>query len=150
MTDGSTEGGLFNDPWGIAVGPDGLVYVADTWNHRIQVFSPDGDFLRMWSAFEIDGVLDGFWGPRGIAVDENNHVFVTDTGKQRVVIFDTEGNYLSQFGGIGLEDGKMDEPVGIAVSKDGLVYIADTWNYRIQFLRQLTVVWITSRSIAGM
>lgn len=132
VTDGNTPGGLFNDPWGIAVGPDGLVYVADTWNHRIQVFNPDGEFLRMWSAFDINGVLDGFWGPRGIVVDENNHVFVTDTGKQRVVIFDAEGNYLSQFGGIGLEEGKMDEPVGIAVSEDGLIYIADTWNYRIQ------------------
>ena len=132
VTDGNALGGLFNDPWGIAVGPDGLVYVADTWNHRIQVFNPEGEFLRMWSAFDISGVLDGFWGPRGIAVDENNHVFVTDTGKQRVVIFDTDGNYLSQFGGIGLEDGKMDEPVGIAVSEDGLVYIVDTWNYRIQ------------------
>ncbi len=101
VMDGDTPGGRFNEPWGIAVGPDGNVYVADTWNHRIQVFSPDGQFLRMWASFDIAGTVDGFWGPRGIAVDKDNHVYVTDTGKQRVVIFDAEGNYLNQFGGLG-------------------------------------------------
>ena len=132
VMDGETPGGRFNEPWGIAVGPDGNVYVADTWNHRIQVFSPDGQFLRMWSAFEVAGTMDGFWGPRGIAVDKDNRVYVTDTGKQRVVIFDAEGNYLTQFGGLGLEVGKLDEPVGIDVDSDGKVYVADTWNNRIQ------------------
>ena len=132
VIDGEIPGGRLNEPWGVAVGQDGMVYVADTWNHRIQVFTPAGQFVRMWSSFDVNGSLDGFWGPRGIAVDSQNRVFVTDTGKQRVVIFDAEGNYLSQFGGLGLEAGKLDEPVGIEIAPDGKVYIADTWNYRVQ------------------
>ncbi|NLC13420.1 MAG: hypothetical protein GX768_05185, partial [Chloroflexi bacterium] len=86
----------------------------------------------MWNSFEVVGTMDGFWGPRGITVDKDNRVFVTDTGKQRVVIFDSQGTYLTQFGGVGLEAGKLDEPVGIDIADDGRVYIADTWNYRVQ------------------
>jgi len=132
VTDGEIPGGLLNEPWGVAVGPDGNVYVADTWNHRIQVFTPDGEFLRMWSTFQVNGLPDGFWGPRGIAVDETGRIFVTDTGKQRVVVFDSNGTYLTQFGSVGMDAGNLDEPVGIAISDDGKIYIADTWNYRVQ------------------
>ena len=132
VLEGPAPEGLFNEPWGVAVGPDGLVYVTDTWNHHVQVFSPDGKFLRMWSEFLVDGVLDSFWGPRGIAVDAQSHVYVTDTGKQRVVVFDTLGNYLTQFGSRGLVVGQLDEPVGIAVDSAGKVYVADTWNNRVQ------------------
>jgi DNA-binding beta-propeller fold protein YncE len=132
VLDGPAPEGLFNEPWGVAVGPDGLVYVTDTWNHRVQVFTPDGRFVRMWSEFLAGGVLDSFWGPRGIAVDAQNRVYVTDTGKQRVVIFDSQGNYLTQFGSRGMVVGQLDEPVGIAVDSAGKVYIADTWNNRVQ------------------
>ena len=132
VLEGPAPEGSFNEPWGVAVAPDGLVYVADTWNHRVQVFSPDGQFIRMWDSFEANGIIDGFWGPRGIAVDQKGRVFVTDTGKQRVVVFDAQGNYISQFGGIGMDPGQMDEPVGIAIDPEGRIFVADTWNNRIQ------------------
>jgi DNA-binding beta-propeller fold protein YncE len=60
------------------------------------------------------------------------HVFVTDTGNKRVVVFDANGNYITQFGSAGVGDGQFDEPVGLAVDADGTVYVADTWNMRVQ------------------
>ena len=136
--DAASAGGMFNEPWGLAVAGDGSVFVADTWNHRIQAFDANGSFLRMWSSFDTGlGTLDGFWGPRDIAIGPDGNVYVTDTGKQRVVIFTPEGQYVNQFGGRGLETGRLDEPVGLAIAGDGTVYIADTWNKRVQAFEKL-------------
>ncbi len=126
--------GAFNEPWGVAVAPDGSVYVADTWNNRIQKFTADGQFITMWGQFGAAESLYHFWGPRGVAVDSQGRVFVTDTGNKRVVIFDSEGNDLASFGGAGMGVGQFDEPVGIDVDDQGRVYIADTWNMRIQVM----------------
>ena len=94
---GDAPGGTFNEPWGVAVGPDGSVYVADTWNYRIQKFTSDGKFLSMWGSGPALG-QDQFYGPRGLAVDSLGRLFVADTGNKRIVIYDANGNYLSEFG----------------------------------------------------
>jgi predicted membrane-bound mannosyltransferase/streptogramin lyase len=132
VTRGAAPGGTFNQPWGIAVGPDGSVYVADTWNYRIQKFTSDGQFVKMWGTNGQGETPDAFWGPRDVAVDADNHVFVTDTGNKRVVKFDSEGNFITQFGSAGLDPGQFDEPVGLAIDAQGRVYVVDTWNQRIQ------------------
>lgn len=124
--------GTFNEPWGVAVGRDGSVYVTDTWNYRVQEFTATGQFIRMWSSFGAGGQQQTFYGPRGIAVDAAGRVFVVDTGNKRVIVFDANGGYLTQFGSAGLDPGQFDEPVGIAIDAQGVIYVADTWNQRIQ------------------
>ncbi len=131
---GNAPGGTFNEPWDVAVGKDGSVYVSDTWNHRIQKFTADGQFIKMWGYFGQGEAPDAFWGPRGLAVDKDGRVYVMDTGNKRVVIFDPDGNFIAQFGTAGFDRGQFDEPVGIAVAEDGNVYITDTWNQRIQVM----------------
>ncbi len=134
---GSAPIGTFNEPWGVAVGPDGSVYVTDTWNHRVQKFTADGQPLAMWGQYGQPAPgepasLSSFWGPRGIAVDANGNVFVADTGNKRIVIFDKDGNYLTEFGSAGFAPGQFDEPVGVAIAPNGTVYVTDTWNQRVQ------------------
>ncbi|MCZ7571992.1 MAG: TIGR03663 family protein [Ardenticatenaceae bacterium] len=128
--------GQFNEPWGVGVGPDGSIYVADTWNHRIQKLDASGKFVRQWGSFvDTGGTLGApgtFWGPRGIAVDGQGNVYVTDTGNKRVEKFDADGTFLAQYGGAGSGPGQFAEPVGIAIAPDGTIYVADTWNQRIQ------------------
>jgi DNA-binding beta-propeller fold protein YncE len=125
-------GGTFNNPWGVAVGPDGSVYVADTWNSRIQKFTSSGRFITMWGYSGQAEQPDAFWGPRAIAVDNLGRVYVVDTGNKRIVIFNANGAYITQFGSTGYEAGQFDEPVGISIDQSGRIYIADTWNQRIQ------------------
>ncbi|MGD9091443.1 MAG: TIGR03663 family protein, partial [Anaerolineales bacterium] len=61
----SAPNGTFNEPWGIGLGPDGSVYIADTWNNRIQKFTSSGEFITSWG-YGISQTEDpyGFYGPR--------------------------------------------------------------------------------------
>jgi len=132
IQEGNADPGTFNEPWGIAVGPDGSVYVSDTWNYRIQKFTSTGVFVTMWNTYGDSSTPGGFYGPRGIVVNSDGEVFVTDTGNKYVVIFDSMGKYLGKFGGSGMDLGQFDEPVGLGFDSTGNLFVADTWNQRIQ------------------
>lgn len=84
---GSLGGGVgqFNTPAGVAVDEAGSVYVADTLNHRVQVFNTEGRFLCRWGT---QGSGDGqFDVPAGLAVDWAGHVYVCDRSNNRVQVF---------------------------------------------------------------
>jgi predicted membrane-bound mannosyltransferase/sugar lactone lactonase YvrE len=133
VNQGEAPGGTFNQPWGVAVAPDGSVYVSDTWNHRVQHFSPEGKFLNMWGHMGQGGAPEEFYGPRGIAVDRSGDVYVADTGNKRVVVFNASGAPKTVIGG-GTGPVQFNEPVGIALDARGNIYVADTWNQRVQVL----------------
>ncbi len=128
--------GTFCEPWAAAYSPDGRwMYVADTWNHRIQKLTAEGMPVKAWGTAVYNPVSSepyGLWGPRGVAVDTDGRLLVADTGNKRIVIYDQEGNFISQFGGGGLAPGQLEEPVGLAFDSQGQLYVADTWNQRIQ------------------
>lgn len=132
--DQSAAGGTFYEPWDVAAAPDGSVYVADTWNHRIQKFSAQGTFLNSWGFFAQGSSEEGYWGPRSITVDAEGNVYFSDTGNKRIVVFDEDGNFVAQFGSAGTDFGQFNEPVGIALDSSNNLYIADTWNRRVQVL----------------
>jgi sugar lactone lactonase YvrE/4-amino-4-deoxy-L-arabinose transferase-like glycosyltransferase len=143
--------GTFNEPWGVAVGPDGSVYVADTWNFRIQKFAADGTFITSWGAATNPEPAYQFYGPRAIAVDAAGRVFVADTGNKRITIFDSEGSYLGEIGEGGFDYGQFDEPVGLGFGPAGRLYVADTWNRRIQVFSEVNgqFVYLTEWPIVG-
>ncbi len=131
--------GQFREPWGVAVSPDGTIFVADTWNGRIQVFDNQGKFLRKWGVFNI---IDGdnkdpnsLFGPRGLAIAQNGNLLVADTGNKRILEYTPAGEFVNQVGGGGVVLGRFEEPVDVAVDPTtGTVYVADIWNRRIQML----------------
>jgi DNA-binding beta-propeller fold protein YncE len=128
--------GQFRDPEGIAVAPDGTLYVADTGNHRVQKFHADGTFVSKWGRNGGDGTAgtgDGeFNRPKGVAVDAAGNVFVTDSDNHRVQKFTADGTFLTKWGSEGTGDGQFRNPRGIAVDAAGNVYVADQLNNRIQ------------------
>jgi DNA-binding beta-propeller fold protein YncE len=131
-------------PTGLAIAPDGTVFVADTWNHRISAFKPDGTPLRQWGTFfngqenpaGLAQHTSDFYGPRGIAIAPNGLLYVTDTGNSRILVFDQTGKFVRTFGTLGTGPGQMDNPVGIAARKDGTIAVADTNNARVLIFNQ--------------
>lgn len=140
------EPGQFNEPWGIAVTED-AVFVADTWNHRIQKFTLDGELLAVYGRSgrpadepETNG-LGLFFGPRDILALGDGRFLISDTGNHRFQLMDADGNFLGQAGGFGNLPGQMNEPVGITMAPDGTIFLADTWNGRVQqFTPDLTPI----------
>lgn len=131
--------GQFNEPWGVAIDSAGRLFVADTWNGRIQVFAADGSFVRKWGYFntthdELGDPLSLF-GPRGLAIDLSGNLLVADTGNKRILLFTPEGELVRQVGGGGVTLGRFEEPTAVAVDpNDGSIFVADSWNQRIQKL----------------
>jgi DNA-binding beta-propeller fold protein YncE len=122
---GANDGVAFRSPYDVDV-YGSSVYVADTTNKRIVVLNAaTGDEIRTFGA----GVLHA---PQGVAVDPaTGNVWVTDTSFNRVVEFSPTGALLLTFGKAGSGQSQFNKPTHIAVD-NGLLYVADTWNDRIQ------------------
>jgi len=122
----------FNRPHGLAVDSGGYVYVADTYNHRIQKLTSDGQFVTKWGSY---GSGDGqFDNPSGIAIDGSGNLYVVEIGSDRIQKFKSNGEFVAKWGSYGSGDGEFDSPAAIAIDSSGNVYVADTYNHRVQKL----------------
>lgn len=125
--------GQFVRPRALALGPDGLLYVADSCNHRIQVFTRDGLLVRHWGTpgdapGELRYPYDLTFGPNGL-------LHVAEYGNHRVQRFTPTGESRGTWGGPGREPGRFHSPWGLVVDRQGRVHVLDTENHRVQRLR---------------
>ena len=127
---GGSSVGMFHFPWGVAVNARDEIAVTDCFNHRIQIFSSDGNYLR---SFGRKGNKNGELNePMGIAFHNNGNIFVADSGNARIQIFNGEGEYISSFGGKGSLDSQFFDPFGLSVDSDGNIIVADAGNKLIK------------------
>ena len=119
--------GYFNCPYSVACDSTGNVYVADSCNHHIQVFTAEGTFLRMFgSRGEGRGELGH---PLGVAIDTSDMVYVSESSNHRVSVFTLDGQFVTSFGHRG---NGFERPRGLAVDDCGVVYVCDSENRRVQ------------------
>ena len=124
---GGSGRGQCDRPCGVAVDREGNILVADGWNHRIQKFTAQGQFLKTvnYSVAPIQFNL-----PTGIAFHDK--IFVADRRNQRVQILNSDLTLYSTFGKKGDGRGQFSTPWDIACDSTGKVYVADGENNRIQ------------------
>ena len=121
--------GEFDAPNGIAFDLDGNMLVVDSKNHRVQRYTPDGDYL---GGFGSHGSSPGqFDLPWGIHVDELGDLYVSDWGNNRLQIFSSDGEVKQVIGEAGSGLGQFNRPTGVAVDAHGDIYVADWGNDRV-------------------
>lgn len=153
--------GQFRMPWGVAVDSAGDVYVTDWRNDRVQKFSAGGHYIA-----EFDGRDggDGFRRPNGLTVDAEGRIYVCDWQNDRVQVLDSGGRVVDTLIGhsgtsrwartflnanpdieekLNLATQNIElkrrfyRPTAVAVSDDGLVFVADCYRHRVQIYRKV-------------
>ncbi|MGB9873094.1 MAG: 6-bladed beta-propeller, partial [Anaerolineae bacterium] len=134
-----TDATHLNTPWGIAVAPDGGIYVTEKWGYRLIKLNAAG--VQQWAVgqagvYGSDNAHFGDWwaGPEGnLAIDAAGRVYVPDTGNHRIQVFNPNGSFFTTFGSYGNGPYQFDCPAGVAISPvNGDIFVVDRCNQRIQ------------------
>ncbi len=131
--------GEFDAPGGVALAPNGDLFVADFYNQRIQQLHPDGRFVRQWGETRKPGIWAGnFNYPTDVALGPDGSIYVADGYNDRVQVFSRDGEFSHKWGGpfamdiYGPFKGWFATVTGITVDKTGNIFVADFYNNRIQ------------------
>ena len=141
--------GLFEWPHGIDVDDDGNVWVADARGseerrrgHQVIKFSPQGEVLLRLGTAGVGGrTRTTLNEPNDVLVAPNGDIFVGDGhaangGNNRIVKYSSDGRYLMEWGQQGSNPGEFRTPHALAMDRDGLLYVGDRSNRRIQVFEQ--------------
>ncbi len=123
--------GEFSHPLGIDIAADGKVFIADSGNHRVQVFDSQGNFLHMFSvkasgqekpSDPVDVLVSNF----------KDYVYVSDNDNHKIKVYDKIGNFQFEWGKLGEGPGDFRYPGILASNKNNEIYVVDVINTRVQ------------------
>ncbi len=131
--------GQLNLPRDAEVGPDGLLYVVDGGNFRVQVFDAEGRFVRGFGS--VGRQLGQFARPKGLGIDPQGNLYVSDAAFGNFQIFTPRGELLLFIGNRGTRDGRATYmlPAGLDVDADGRVLLIDQFFRKVDIYRPATL-----------
>ena len=107
--------------YGVAVGPDGLLYCSDN-KGQVTILNRQGQVIRSFK------VKNGGW-VYGIALSRTGNVIVSDWSNGYISIYTAAGEFVRQFRGKGKNQGQLSKPCGLAVNKEGHIFVVEYWNH---------------------
>jgi uncharacterized protein (TIGR03437 family) len=160
----ATSATLVN-PTGLAIGPDGSLYVADATTYRVRVVTPDGNINTLAgngrNAFAGDGgpaTKASIGAINGVAVDGAGNVYIADTTNHRVRRVGIDGTITTVAGtgnpGSSGDGGpataaQLNRPWDVAVDSGGTLYIADSNNNRIRMVSPSGIISTVAGSVSS-
>lgn len=125
--------GEFNAPVGIGSDKNGNIFVADTGNHRIQIFNLRGKFKISFPVVDDGEPIR----PIDVTADSKSGlIFVTGNNNHKVMVYGIRGTLLNAWGGNGAEEGEFRYPATISLMSDNRVAVVDVLNTRVQVFKQ--------------
>lgn len=113
-------------PVAVAPGPDGSVFVADSWLRQVLMFGRDGRFQRI-------AATEGLLRPAAVAYDlDRQRLYVADSQAHAVIEFDTQGRPVRTIGRKGDAEGEFNSPTHVALDGHGGLVVTDALNFRVQ------------------
>lgn len=130
--------GVIRTPHYIELDHEGKVWVADTGNHVVMQFTPEGKLLKVLGTRGEPGQDQSHLNqPTDMAITPDGEVFVSDGyGNNRVVHFGRNGKFVKAWGKLGTGPGEFSLPHAVALDCNGRLYVADRNNVRVQVFDQ--------------
>ena len=158
FADGLAAVARFNEPLGVVVGTDGVIFVADWGNHRVRCIKDGAVTIFAGSGEEGGadgvGVAASFKSPYGLALGPKGVLYVTDDHRVRMISPAGAVTTLAGGGERGFADGggtvaRFSCPSGIAVDAAGVIFVADYGNHRIRRITNGVVDTLAGGGVAG-
>ncbi|MEW6213947.1 MAG: 6-bladed beta-propeller [Nitrospirota bacterium] len=124
-----SEKDRLNNPKGIAIDPQGFLWIVDSGNNRLVKFNKEGEVISRIGSY---GSNEGnFSSPQGIAISPKGIVYVADTGNERIQIFNTTGIFMNKIERLRPSDEEFDEPVDVALDISENIFLVDKGKHRV-------------------
>ena len=123
----------FNRPQNLVMDESDRLWVADSCNHRVQVFDTRATTPELVTTWGTAGTGPGeLKYPYDIVLDRRGHVYLCEFGNHRVQKFTLDGKWLAAWGQPGRREGELHNPWGCARDSSGRLHVLDSMNHRIQ------------------
>ena len=130
-----TAEGEFNYPTSLDFDAEGMLYVVDQLNSRVQILTSEGEFVDQFGNLGLE--FGNFVRPKDVFIDPHGFILVSDGGLNNVQLFDLSLRLLTFIGRAGPRPGQFGIPSGIAVRGDEFA-VVDQLNHRVQVFRFVT------------